>query len=510
MSQQDIAANNKRILKNSLYLYLRMFLTMAIGVYTTRIVLRTLGEVDFGLYGVVGGLVYMLAFIQSAMMRSTSRFITYAIGEGDENKIKKTFQTTFTVHLVIGILVLIFLESIGLYAFNMLNIPIERYNICMCIYQYSVIYVVLNICAMPLSASVVAHEKMNFYAYLSISDVLLKLFILYAVVYVNLDKLFVYGTLVFITNIINIVLCLIYCKIKFKYIKFKIDFSKEYISSIFRFTGWNFLGNFANLLRLQGVNYLLNIFYGPTVNAARGLAMQVQSIVSRFIQNIHTAINPQITKSYVRNDIEYLKMLIFASSRYSFYIILLIAFPIYIELEYFLQLWLGEYPDYTISFIRILLIGTIFENFMTPLEIAINATEKIKQTQLLVSGLYIILFLLCYVLLKIGLDPNWTFISTIFFNILIIIGRILILRTYIPISLIEYFHAVIQDVFLVLTPCASIYLLYRFMLNISMPLVNAFGGVVIVFIAIWFVGLKKTEKSFITKVILGRIRGKHK
>lgn len=504
--ENTVEQNNRRILRNSLLLYVRMLLTMAIGFFTTRIVLQTLGEVDFGLYNVVGGVVSMLAFVQSAMSNSTSRFITYAIGLDNQDETQKTFQSTLTIHLIIGVIILLILETLGIYLFYTMNIPNERVNVCMIIYQYSVCSIIFSICTTPYAASIIAYEKISVYAYISILDVILKLLIIYALLFINYDKLLVYGTFMFIINIITSLINVIYCNIRFKVLKFGLLFSSNRIKQIAQFSGWSFIGNFANILRLQGLNYLLNIFCGPSVNAARGIAVQVQSIVSRFILNIQVAINPQITKSYAHGDLEHLRTLIQASSKYSFFVLFLISFPFFVEANYYLQLWLGSYPNYTISFVKILLISTILESLINPLEIAANATAKIKTTQTFVSISYIILFILCYVILRAGFSPNWTFVLNILINIIIVLGRVRILQQYIQISIREYLNSVGAKILSIQLPCILLYLVYHYINAINSPLINSFIAFFIAVIGILVLGLNNQERTFITSTIHNKLK----
>lgn len=501
-----IESNNKRILKNSLLLYVRMLLTMAIGFFTTRVVLQTLGEVDFGLYNVVGGVVSMLAFVQSAMSNSTSRFITYAIGLNDNNEIQKTFQTTLTIHLLIGIIVLLILETVGISIFYTMNIPDNRMNICMIIFQYSVLSIILSICTTPYHALIIAYEKISVYAYISILDVFLKLLIIYTLIFIDYDKLLVYGTLIFTTNIVTVLINVIYCNVKFKILKFGILFSSDRIKQVAQFSGWSFIGNFANILRLQGLNYLLNIFCGPSVNAARGIAVQVQSIVSRFILNIQVAINPQITKSYARGDFEYLKILVHSSSKYSFFVLFLISFPFFVEADYYLHLWLGSYPNYTVSFVKILLVSTILESLINPLEIAANATSKIKTTQIFVSFSYVVLFILCYIILKLGVSPNWTFVLNIIINVVIVLGRIRILQQYIQMSTNDYLATVGTKIFFILFPSISLYLIYYYITTYNNPLINSSVAIIIAFLGIFIFGLSNKERSFIINKVTNSLR----
>lgn len=482
-----------------------MLLTMAIGMFTSRIVLQTLGEVDFGLYNVVGGVVGMFMFIQSSMSNASSRFITYAIGKGDETELKQTFQSIFTVHILLALIVFFLLETAGIYLFTKLNIPSGRYNICLWIYQYTVVSTCLNIVTMPFGASIIAHEKMDFYAYLSISDVILKLLILYALIFINFDKLFIYGTLFFLTNIINILANVIYCHIKFKYITIKLLFVKQRFMDVFQFAGWSLFGNMGLILTQQGLNFLFNIFFGPIVNAARGLAFQVQNVVARFISSIHTAINPQITKSYARHDIQYMKTLVLTSSRYSFFLLFIMSFPIFLETKKLLQIWLGDYPEYTVSFIRILIFQCIMDNLIYPLSFAINATANIKRTQIIVSIFYFSSFLTCWIILKIGLNPCWALIANVFFNALVILLRIKLLEQYLNLSIKEYCIKIYGKIALIIMATSIAYYSLCIILNPTSFLINIVVELTLSSITVWLLGLSQKEKMLVWHVVSNKI-----
>lgn len=501
----DASQNNKRIIKNSLFLCLRMFLTMIVGMFTSRVVLQTLGEVDFGLYNVVGGVVGMFMFIQSSLSNASSRFITYAIGKDDETELSKTFQSIFTVHILLALLVFFLLETIGYYLFTKLNIPSERYSICVWIYQYTVVATCLGIASMPFQASIIAHEKMDFYAYSSILDGFLKLLILYILIFIDFDKLFIYGTLFFLTNIINILAKIIYCHIKFKYITVKFLFSKQRFMDVFQFAGWNLFGNMTMVLTQQGLNFLFNIFFGPIVNAARGLAVQVQNTVGRFTSNIHTAIGPQITKSYARHDTEYMKILLFASSRYSFFLLFIMSFPLYLETDRLLQIWLGDYPNYTASFIRILIFQCIMENLNYPLSLAINATANIKNTHITVSILYFCSFLICWGTLKFGLNPCWALIINVIFNALIILSRVIFLKPYLNLSIKEYCIKIYGNISSIIILTFITYYLLCTILGTPSFLTNIILGVTLSSIFVWLLGLSPIEKTTVRKVLKNKL-----
>lgn len=371
---------------------------MLVGMFTTRVVLKTLGEVDLGLYNVIGGVVMMLASIQGSLSVASSRFLTFTLGKEDGIEQKQVFRSVFTVHVILAIISILIFETVGLYFFYHLNIPEERMFACWVCYQFSVITSFLTLLSIPFTSIVIAHEQMGFYAYLTFLDVLLKLLILYVMVYLPFDKLITYGALLLTTTIIGIVVNVIYSYRKFEETNVSLLLSKDKLMPILKFSGWTAIGNFAFTLADQGGNYLLNIFFTPAINAARMLSMQVNSITSRFIQGFQTAVNPQIIKSYAQKDFNYMHNLICASSKYSFLTLFILGFSIYFVLPELLSLWLGEYPKYTIPFVRIILIRTLFSVALSnPLQTALNATALLSKTNIAISICYFVILIIIIV-----------------------------------------------------------------------------------------------------------------
>ena len=308
-------ANNKRIAKNTLLLYFRMLFIMAINLYTSRIVLKILGIEDFGIYNAVGGIVAMFGFLTSAMSISTQRYITYELGKNNLKQLNKIFNTSITIHAVISVIILILAETIGLwFLYNKMTIPIERLNAALWTYQASIASAIILIMSIPYNATIIAHEKMSAFAYISVLEVVLKLAIVYLLLISNFDKLKLYSTLILIVQLIIRIIYGQYCKKHFLETKIHFIKDKSLFKEMLSFAGWNLWGNCAGIASTQGVNILLNIFFGPHINAARGIAVQVQGAVNQFASNFQTAINPQITKSYAQGDYNYMHNLIFSST----------------------------------------------------------------------------------------------------------------------------------------------------------------------------------------------------
>ena len=298
-------SNNKRIAKNTLFMYFRMFFTMCISLYTSRVVLATLGFKDYGLYNVIGGIIAMFGFINGAMSNTTSRFITFALGKGDIKRLKLVFSMAFAIHCLIAVLIVIFGETVGLwFLYNKMVIPEGRMFAANWLYQLSIGTAVLSIISVPYSSSIIAHEKMDVYAYISIFDSVMKLLIVFALAVAPFDKLIFYATLLFGVQVIDFLFNQIYCHHKFSETHVAKVWDKEVFKSMFSFAGWSMAGNFSYIFYTEGINLLLNMFCGTAVNAARGIAVQVQGVMKQFSTNIQTAINPQIIKSYSQDDLD--------------------------------------------------------------------------------------------------------------------------------------------------------------------------------------------------------------
>ena len=311
--------NNKRIAKNALMLYARMLLLMLIGLYTSRVILNTLGIEDYGIYNVVGGIVVMFSFLSNSLSTASSRFITYDIGIGDFSKMKKTFGNIVTIHLLLAGIILILGETIGLwFVLNKLQVPENRMTAALWVYQFSIFSFVLNIISVPYNASIIAHERMKAFAYISIMDAILKLVIIYLLIIIPYDKLITYAILFFCIQLLDRIIYGIYCVKNFEETKARISLDKQLFKKIFGFSIWTMNGCLAVAGYTQGLNILLNMFFGPTVNAARGIAVQVQNIVQNFCNNFLMALNPQITKSYAQNNLKYMHQLVKVSSKFSF------------------------------------------------------------------------------------------------------------------------------------------------------------------------------------------------
>jgi len=436
--------NNKRIAKNTLLLYFRMLFMMAVSLYTSRLVLNTLGVEDYGIYNVVGGIVAMFGFINGSMSSSTQRFITFALGKGEEKELSKVFSTSVVIHGIISLAIIILAETIGLWLFyNKMTIPVDRMDAALWVFQFAVGATVVMIMSVPYNAVIIAHEKMGAFAYISIFEVVSKLAIVYILVMFSYDKLKLYAILMFVIQVFTRSIYSIYCKKHFPetyfvWVKDKILFRKMLL-----FACWTMNGNLAVMGYTQGLNILLNMFFSPVVNAARGIAVQVQGAVMNFYRNFQMALNPQITKSYSIGDYSYMHQLVFASSRYSIFLLLFISLPIALEADVVLALWLGVVPEYTVSFVRIMLAIVLLNALSGPLTVSVHATGCIKKYQLLEGSVLLLIVPVSYFLLKLGMHPKIVFVVHFSVELIVQIIRVWVICPMIKMRQYDYWKKAI-------------------------------------------------------------------
>ena len=500
----DVAANNRRIAKNTLMLYLRMLLIMAVSFYTSRVVLQTLGVVDYGIYNVVGGIVAMFGFLNSAMSSSTQRYLTFELGRGDTERLKKVFVTSMNIHIMISVIVFVLAETIGLWLlYNKMTIPAERFNAAFWVYQCSILSTMVMFISVPYNATIIAHEKMSAFAYISILEVVLKLLIVYLLLIGDIDKLILYAVLMLTVQVIIRFIYNIYCTRHFEETKYSFLFDKPLFKEMLSFSGWNLWGNMAAVAYTQGLNILLNMFFGPVVNAARGVAVQVQQAVTQFSMNFQTAINPQITKSYAIEDYEYMHSLIFRSSRFTFFLLLCISLPVFMEAEALLGIWLKEVPEYSAVFLRIILCVTIVDAVANPLMISAQATGHIKIYQSVVGGILLTILPIAYVVLKLGGNPQSVFIVHLLICTIAFIVRLFIIRPMIRLSLTKYIKEVIVRCAVVGICAGAVSFAVNILLDSSLfsSIMECCISVLSVAVFSFMIGMTKNERDLIINKI---------
>ena len=398
---------NNRIAKNTLYLYLRMFVTMAVSLYTSRVVLQVLGVSDYGLYNVIGGVIASFSMLSSALTVGTQRFLTYAMGERSEEKLKRTFSIALGLHVFLAIIVLVLSETIGLwFVCNKMNIPFGRMTAAICVYQFSIIAFIINLIQVPFQSCLISHERMNMYAYMSIYDVVMKLLVVFIISFTPIDKLIIYGAMILLVQTSSALIYNYYCRKHFSECTFKIQSDRQLTKEMLSYTGWNLFGGSLVFVTGQGINILFNIFCGTIVNAAQGIAQNINSLINHFVSNFQIAVNPQIVKQFAAKEYKSLFRLVINNARLAEYLYLFIAIPVFIEIEFILTIWLGEVPEYTASFIRIILIQSALSPIDYPVGMLIHASGKMKWPSIITTIPLYSIFIIAYYLLKNGFSPS--------------------------------------------------------------------------------------------------------
>lgn len=462
---------SQRIARNTLMLYIRMFVLLLVGLYTSRVVLEALGENDYGVYNVVGGVVAMFTMISGALNSAVSRFITFEMGKGTSAQLNKVYSTAVTIQVLIAIIVIVIAEPVGLWFIeNEMTIDPTRIPAAEWVLHFSLLAFVINLMSVPQMASITAHEKMSAYAAIGVLDALLRLAAALLIMRGNFDRLIMYSLLMTFSVLMVRMAYGIYCRKNFPECRYIPVFDKGLISEMFSFAGWNFIGVSAGVLRDQGGNILVNIFYGTAVNAARGIAVQLNSAVQGFVTNFMTAVNPQITKSYASGDMDYMFPLIRRSARLSYCLLLMIALPVLFNTGFILELWLKEVPDHTVLFVRLFLVFALIESLSNPLITAQLATGRIRNYQLTVGGLMLLNIPVSYIWLRHGAAPEITVVVAIIISIICLVARLIMLRQMIGLSVRRF----VSDVFLRIFSVTAVSLLLPSLLHLSLP--EGLGG----------------------------------
>lgn len=492
--------NNKRILKNTVFLYFRMFIIMVLGFYTTRIVLTKLGVSDYGIYNVIGGFVALFTILDNILQSGTRRFMSISIGRGITQEIKETFSTSFVIHLLIGILVVIVLETLGIWLLNsQLNIDSSRMYAANWVFQFSVLSVFMNITQTPFTAAVTAHEKFNIYATMSIFDVVFKLLILYLLVTIPGDKLITYAILLTITNFLNLLIYRIYCIHNFDECKFSLFVNKKLFKEMIIFSGWDSLGNISAVINTNGVSILLNIFLGTAINAARGVANTVNTTIAQFVAGFITAAEPQLAKYYAANDMLRFEKLIFNISQYTLFMLSIIAVPVMMEMEFVLSLWLEVVPEYTAAFIKITVLASFVQYSNLMVLKGIVAIGKVKQISTLTTPMYFIILPLVYIVLKIGWEPTAVYIVSVIPSFLSFLMNLWILSKYTNFHSRAFFFQVFIKSILLICIASIIPFILRLMMDDSWQrfIVVCNTSVISTIIIIYLLGLNPDTKSMV-------------
>ena len=505
-----LQANNNRIAKNTIFLYARMFVVLLISLYTTRVVLRILGVEDYGIYNVVGGFVSMFGFLNTAMANGIQRFYNYNLGKYGEEGLIGTYNCALRIQILLALIIFVVIEGIGKwYINNIMVIPEGRIMAANIVFQFSVFSMLVVILQIPFSGAIMAMEKMDYYAFVSILDALLKLGFVFLLQVISYDKLAVWGVLTLIISIVNLLLYYVYCKKYFSFLKLNKAYNKQEFFSMLSFSGWNLFGSFGNIMKDQGLNMILNLFFGPVVNAARGISYQISSAMQSFISNNSIAVRPQLMQSYAQGDIRRTFKLMFAVSKFNYYLLMIMAVPVGVEIDFILSLWLGNnVPDHTASFSLLILAICFINNLNTPISLVVHATGVMKNYQIYSTIISLLSLPASYLVLKAGAKPEMAFVVVLIATIITQIVDVYILKTIVCYSTKAYGTEVI-------IPCVLVTLIVVLLtkgISLIIPegwinfIFVVFFGVIICIGTTYMIGINKDEKKLLKEMVLKLIR----
>lgn len=486
-----------------------MLLTMGVSLFTVRVVLDTLGAVDYGLYNVVGGVVTMFSFLSGTMANASQRFFSFELGRKDLIQLKKTFSMTMTIYACLAIVILILAESVGLWFLNnRMTIPADRMVAANWVYQFSIFAFMMTMFTVPYNALIIAHERMKVFAYVSILEVTLKLLIVYLLLYFSFDKLILYSILTFLVTTIITMVYRFYCRRQFQESKFSFHWNKALFNEILNYSGWNLFGALASIFNNQGVNILLNIFFGPVVNAARAIAYKISSVINQFVMNFMTATQPQIIKYHALGDNKSMLDLVFKSSKLSYLLIFILSMPVLLESEFIFSLWLNEIPDYVIVYTRLIVIAALIDSLSFPLKTAAQATGKIKKYQISVGTVMLLTLPTAYLFYEYGFSSETVFYIAIINSIVCLFLRLILLSSMVGLKLSNFFSKVIFPIIIItissyVLPLLIIYGMNQGILRFFLILVI---GTFSTILFIYTLGMSRNEKKYIMGFVKNKLK----
>ncbi len=504
----DYKEHSERIAKNTLMLYVRMLFMMFLGLFTSRIVLQALGENDFGIYNVVGGVVAMFTIISGALNSAVSRFITFEMGKGSDAQLNKVYSTAVTIQIILSLVVVMLAEPVGLWFIdNRMNIDPMRIPAARWVLHFSILAFVINLMSVPQMASITAHERMSAYAYIGILEGILRFSVALAISRSGSDRLVLYAVLMAMSVLVVRTAYGIYCRRHFHECRYRPVLDSKLLKEMFSFAGWNFIGVTAGVCRDHGGNILVNIFSGPAVNAARGIAIQLNGAVQGFVTNFMTAVNPQITKSYASGEHDYMLSLVRKASRMSYYLLLILVVPVVFNVDYLLGIWLKEVPADTSVFAVLFLVLSLSESLSNPLMTATLATGRIRNYQIIVGGLIMLNLPVSYLCLKAGAPPESTVVVAIVISQLCLFARLLLLKRMIGFPVKDFIARVYVKVIVVTAAAVVVPVV------ISPYIGDGFGGFVIMAsacviscaISVLRIGCSKRERTELWDFMMRRI-----
>ena len=496
--------NSKRIAKNTIFLYIRMLFSMVVALYTSRVVLNALGVEDYGLYGVVGGIVVFFNVISGSLNAAISRFITFELGKEELERLNKVFCTAVNIQLLMSVLFVVLAEIVGVWFLNNhLNVPEGRLSAAHWVLQSSIISFAVGLLSVPYNSTIIAHERMDAYAYISILSTFLNLGVALVIDYIIFDKLIFYAFAILGINVIMQFIYAFYCRTHFPETRWRLVKDKVLLKEMTSFAGWNFLGASSGVLMGQGVNMLMNVFFGVAVNAARGIAGQVDNAINMLVNNFTVALNPQITKSYASGDLKYMHDLVCKGAKYSFFIMLLPSLPILLETETILQVWLKQVPEMTVVFLRLTILISLNSVLSQTLIASMLANGHIKKYQIVVGGLNMLIFPLSYVAFKLGLPSYASYVINFFIFFIELIARLVLLKEMVSLSISKYLNQVLLRITYVSVLSIPIPIFFCLFMpsGIIRLLISILLCLICTAISIYYFGLEDLEQKWIKKAI---------
>lgn len=493
-------SNSKMIAKNTLMLYVRMFLVMGVSLFTSRIVLKSLGVEDYGIYSVVGGVISMFSILSSSLSSAVSRFLAFELGHGDIEKLKRIFSSSIYIIVILIIIVFFLAEIVGVWFLNeKMSIPAERLFSANWVFQFSLFSLLINLLSIPYSACIIAHERMSAFAYIGILDISLKLSVALLLEYSPIDVLIYYGILMCSVSIILRSLYTYYCRKHFEECIFKLKYNKAIIKDMFGYVGWTFWGTGAWLMREQGINILLNIFCGPIINAAKAIADQVYSALYSFVCNFSVALNPQIIKAYASGDKDRMLKLVYIGCKFPYFLYLLLSIPVFFNTEYIVQLWLGEYPEYVTYFIKLLILFSMSEIISRPFATVQSSTGEIRNFELIIGFTQILNIPFSYVLLKMGYSPICVIIVAIIISQCCLYLKFLFVKKILYLSFNKFFFSVYFRIVIVTVITFIVSYLYNCFQYVGFDkfLLSSLLSVVTTLFFIYIFGINKEERNYV-------------
>lgn len=503
-----ISSNNKRIARNTIMLYIRMILLMVVSILTAGVALRVLGEVDYGINNVVGGIIVAFGWISNMVSSAMGRYFAVEMGRGDDKKLNQYFCLSILCYALIVIIVLVLAETVGLWFLNnKMTIPAERMYAAHWVYQMSIVAFVFKLMSAPYTAIIVNREHMGVYAWISILEVVFRLLYLYLLIVVSMDKLVFCAICSGVTSFLIAAIYVVYARVKFEECKYRYFWNGGMFKEMVAYSGWALFGAFSGVARNQGINILLNMFFNPVVNAARGIAYNINSALDQFVTNFSMAARPQIIKQYGASEKARMMNLVFRTSLLCYYLMWFLSLPVLIETPFILKVWLKIVPENTVLFTRLVLITSLIETISFPIMAAVSATGKIKWFQLITGGLLIMNLPIAYVFLKMGFPPESTMYIAIIIAIMSQISRIVFMRNLHQMSIVQYLRNVMLRIVLVsVISFAFPYIIWRLMpVGWSRLFILTGTSTIAIALTSFFIGIEVRDRKIIVETIKERL-----